>query len=130
MMLNFKISNRLKAFFSLSIIFLFLILQYIFRFPCVFRETFGFFCPACGLTRSIESLLSFDFVSSFSYSIIGVPVLSLILFAVILLSKDFIQNSTSGQEFIFSFFKKFWLIFLVLLILSFFYNNHLYLCKF
>nr|WP_125666649.1 DUF2752 domain-containing protein [Paenibacillus baekrokdamisoli] len=36
--------------------------------PCAFHELTGFFCPGCGITRVVISLLSLDFVQAFRYN--------------------------------------------------------------
>lgn len=121
MICNF--SNRLKSGFSLFLILLFLILQYIFHFPCLFKKWLGVSCPACGLTRSIESIFNFDFVSCFEFNFLGIPVFVLIFFVSFLLLKDFIYNDNSGMVYIFFVFKKFWWLFLIFLFISFVFNN-------
>ena len=35
---------------------------------CPIYTHFGFYCPACGSTRAIISILNFDFVSSLAYN--------------------------------------------------------------
>ena len=39
--------------------------QYHVGIPCVFYEVTGFFCPGCGITRAIFSLIELDIKSSF-----------------------------------------------------------------
>jgi hypothetical protein len=36
--------------------------------PCIFHELTGWYCPGCGITRAILSLLSLDFVQAFRYN--------------------------------------------------------------
>lgn len=36
--------------------------------PCPFREWTGFFCPGCGITRVIQSLLKFDVIQAFRFN--------------------------------------------------------------
>ncbi|MCR8634236.1 DUF2752 domain-containing protein [Paenibacillus sp. N5-1-1-5] len=43
--------------------------------PCVFHELTGFYCPGCGMTRAVLSLLKLDFYQAFRYN----PLLFLIL---------------------------------------------------
>ena len=51
------------------IIFYFLFLEKYIPIPsCPFYTHLGIFCPACGSTRAIISLLNFDLLSSFYYN--------------------------------------------------------------
>lgn len=36
--------------------------------PCVFHQLTGFYCPGCGITRVVLSLLRLDFVQAFRYN--------------------------------------------------------------
>lgn len=36
--------------------------------PCIFHKITGLYCPGCGVTRMILSLLKFDFAKAFSYN--------------------------------------------------------------
>ncbi|MFX3639256.1 MAG: DUF2752 domain-containing protein [Candidatus Pristimantibacillus sp.] len=36
--------------------------------PCVFHELTGFYCPGCGVTRVIQSLLQLDIEQAFRYN--------------------------------------------------------------
>lgn len=53
--------------FVLAIIYLILI-HYGFIIPCVFHELTGLYCPGCGATRMIVSLLQFDFYQAFRFN--------------------------------------------------------------
>lgn len=39
-----------------------------FRFPCMFHEIAGFYCPGCGGTRAVRALLRGKIVDSFVYN--------------------------------------------------------------
>jgi hypothetical protein len=39
-----------------------------FGIPCVFRELTDWYCPGCGITRALVSLLSLDFYQSFRWN--------------------------------------------------------------
>ena len=39
-----------------------------FSIPCVFHEITGFYCPGCGVTRMLFSLLKLDFYQAFRYN--------------------------------------------------------------
>lgn len=36
--------------------------------PCIFRKITGFYCPGCGITRMISSLIQLDFYQAFRYN--------------------------------------------------------------
>lgn len=36
--------------------------------PCLFHEITGFFCPGCGITRMLHSILVLDFYQAFRYN--------------------------------------------------------------
>ena len=59
----------------LAIFILFDIFQII-DIPCVFNELFNIYCPGCGTTRMIRSLLELDFYQAFRYN----PLLFVLLF--------------------------------------------------
>lgn len=37
-------------------------------FPCMFNKITGLYCPGCGMTRAVHSMLKFDFYQSFRYN--------------------------------------------------------------
>ncbi len=39
-----------------------------FSIPCVFHEITGFYCPGCGVTRMIFSIIKLDFYQAFRYN--------------------------------------------------------------
>ena len=39
-----------------------------FYFPCLFQKLTNFYCPGCGITRMILSILKFDFYQAFRYN--------------------------------------------------------------
>ena len=45
---------------------------------CAFLEVLGFYCPGCGGSRSLNALLSFDFIKSFIY-FPAIPIASLFI---------------------------------------------------
>ncbi|OAB40647.1 hypothetical protein PMSD_01740 [Paenibacillus macquariensis subsp. defensor] len=36
--------------------------------PCVFNALTGFYCPGCGITRAVISLLRLDYIQAFRYN--------------------------------------------------------------
>ena len=67
-----------------SFLYLFLNKQYGFGIPCLFHEVTGFYCPGCGITRTIFALMQFHFVEAIHYNalvVILIPILG-ILFGI------------------------------------------------
>lgn len=58
-----KKSIRNSAIFFLTILFC-----YITEIGCIFHKITGLYCPGCGLTRCIKSLLNLDFYQAFRYN--------------------------------------------------------------
>lgn len=57
----------------LGIIFLFEIyhflnIKYNFEIPCIFHKITGLYCPGCGLTRMLFSIINLDFYQAFRYN--------------------------------------------------------------
>lgn len=50
---------------------------------CVFREKFHFYCPGCGGTRALNTLLHFQIIDSLRYNPILIIILIDILFSII-----------------------------------------------
>ena len=70
--------NRKKIYYSFIIficLFLLLLLYFYlnyymsFSIPCLFHELTGLYCPGCGITRMIFSILQFDFYQAFRWNI-------------------------------------------------------------
>ncbi|TCU77306.1 uncharacterized protein DUF2752 [Tissierella praeacuta] len=36
--------------------------------PCIFNRITGFYCPGCGMTRALHSILRFDFYQAFRFN--------------------------------------------------------------
>lgn len=80
---------RKRIFKVLSILFLGMILfglflyfhfQFGFSIPCPFHKITGFYCPGCGITRCVLSLLQRDFYVAFRYNPLVFILLPFILF--------------------------------------------------
>lgn len=57
--------------------------------PCLFKSSFGFNCPGCGLTTAFISLLKLDFKNAFDCN--GL-IFVIVPFAFYYLSKDFVKH--------------------------------------
>ena len=75
----------------LSVLVLALIPSEGFNFTlCPMQNIFGLPCPACGITRSMSSLLSLDILHSFQYHPLGIIVLAAIFTALFVNHSDFL----------------------------------------
>lgn len=54
--------------FLTGIIFLYLNHKFSFFIPCIFHEITGLWCPGCGITRMILSILKMNFYQAFRYN--------------------------------------------------------------
>ena len=63
-----------KKIISILILFLVLVIYHLlshlfnFRIPCIFYEITGLYCPGCGVTRMLFSLINLDFYQAFRYN--------------------------------------------------------------
>jgi len=51
--------------------------------PCIFHKITGLYCPGCGITRTLFSLINFDFKSAFRNNILILIVCPFLLYYVI-----------------------------------------------
>ena len=63
-------------------------------FPCLWYEITGWFCPGCGLTRMLESLVSGKFYQAFRFN----PLVFLLLPFGIGLFGDYLYNRVRGRQ--------------------------------
>ncbi len=115
--------NRIKNGIILVILISFLFLVAIVPVTCIIKAVTGFYCPACGMTRSFNSIFHFQFLDAIWYNILGIPLLVFIVFSLIMLVKDFIQDKFSYIPNLLNFFSKHYIFILLLLIISFVFNN-------
>ena len=115
-------NNKRLIIFFIFLLFFFLLIVLKFKIPCLFKEIFSISCPGCGLTRSINALLDFNFKSSLYYNILGIPLFIILGITYFLIVLDIIKKEnylTSFWLFISIHYK----IIIFLLILSFILNN-------
>ena len=64
---NFK---KFRIIVYILIILSWLILKYtnIIRWTCYINENFGILCPTCGITRAVQNILNFNFLSAIKYN--------------------------------------------------------------
>lgn len=92
-------NNKLHILIILLILTIILILySVLFHFgiviPCVFHELTGLYCPGCGVTRMIFSLLKLDFYQAFRYNNLIFLFIPFILVCVI----DFIIKKLNNKS--------------------------------
>lgn len=77
--MNLQSSMQKRIFKSLSILFLIIIISLLYFFlnmkfhfyiPCIFHKITGFYCPGCGITRCLFSLLSGNIKQAFYYNML------------------------------------------------------------
>ena len=62
--------------------------------PCIFHQITGFYCPGCGITRMMFSLLKLDFYQAFRFN----PLLFISLPFIIVLLTDFVFQWIRGKD--------------------------------
>lgn len=115
--------NRLKNGFILLILISFLGLVVMMPVTCLFKTVTGISCPACGMTRAFLSILHLDFLDACYQNLFSIPLFVFLLFSVIMLGKDFVQNRFSYIPRVLHFLGQYAFIFISLLIISFLFNN-------
>ena len=69
---------------------------------CIFHNLTGIPCPLCGLTRSMSSLLDFNFSQSFSYHPLGAIILIFLVICVITNQPDYLKTHVKMGRIFFS----------------------------
>ncbi len=54
----------------LGILIIILLFNYNIGIPCIFFEVTHLYCPGCGITRALKSLIVLDFYQAFRYNIL------------------------------------------------------------
>lgn len=82
---NILLSKKIKLIFIILILFLyaFIYLKYNVGIPCIFFEITGLYCPGCGITRAIISLIKLDFIQAFRYNPLIIVVFPFLLIYII-----------------------------------------------
>ena len=77
------------AIILLLIVYYFINKTWGFSIPCIFHKITGFYCPGCGVTRLLFSLLKLDFYQAFRYNpLIFVLLIGYIIYKLINLKFD------------------------------------------
>lgn len=115
--------NRIKNGIIIIILTSFLLFVALMPVTCIFKTVTGIFCPACGMTRSFIAILHFDFIEAAYQNLFGIPFAIFLAYFFIFLIKDFIQNRFSFIPKLLDFFGKHYIFILILLLISFTFNN-------
>lgn len=107
----------------LSILILFLFIIAIFPVNCIFKQFTGIYCPGCGMTRAFYEILHLNLFSAIYFNILSIPLFAFIIILIINVSLDIIKDKYTFIPKLMSFFSKYYLVFIILLIISFIYNN-------
>lgn len=115
--------NRIKNFIILSILIIFLYTISILPVTCFLKSVTGIYCPACGMTRAFISILNFDLLDAIYFNILSIPLFILIFYFSLRLVIDLIKNNFIFIPNLLDFFKNYYWIFLILVFVSFVFNN-------
>lgn len=115
--------KKLINILTLSILIIFICIIAIFPVDCIFTQFTGIYCPGCGLTRAFNEIIHFNFVKAFYFNILSIPLFIFFIILIINLLIDIIKNRYNFIPKLINFFAKYYLIIIILLILSFIYNN-------
>ena len=67
-----------------------LLIIYFFHPGCLIKNIFKIPCPMCGITRGIISFLHLNFIESFKYNLLSIPIFIIILLFYVLYLISFI----------------------------------------
>ena len=104
----------ITSFLFLLIIYLIIGKKYNLYIPCVFHEITNLYCPGCGITRMLFSIIKGEFYQAFRYN----PLLFIMLPFFIFLLIDYLYNSQKNKK---SLYQKIpntvWIILLIIVII-------------
>lgn len=115
--------NRLKNAIILIVLISFLCFVAIMPVTCIFKTVTGICCPACGMTRAFLAIFHLDFLSSIWHNILGIPLFIFLTYSIVMLANDFIKNRFDYIANTLNFLAKHYIFILVLLGISFLFNN-------
>lgn len=104
-------------------LFVYIATSGIITLKCPFKYFLNIRCPGCGLTRSFRAILNLDFISSFKYNILGIPLFIFCILFIIFLIRDIIINSNATIKGINNFLSKNYTIIIIILIITMIINN-------
>lgn len=57
---------------------------------CLFKTIFNISCFSCGLTRGFKEIIKLNFIESFNYNLLSIPIFFLLIYINLLLISDII----------------------------------------
>ena len=78
-----RVIGGLLVLLLVYLLHLFLKTNFDIAIPCIFHEITGWYCSGCGITRSIESLVTFNLYQAFRYNMLVVVLIPFFLICVI-----------------------------------------------
>lgn len=115
-----KINKSIKIFIILTILFitfLYLNKRFSFFIPCPIHKILHIYCPGCGITRMVLSIIKLDFYKAFKYNPFMFILLPFFVWYYALYYYNWIQNKT------FKINKKIWNTLLILAIIFMILRN-------
>lgn len=91
---------------------------------CPVKNFLGISCFGCGLTRAFICILEFDFISAIEYNVLSLPLFFGIVFYVLIFILDILLSKNNIQKIDNFLSKKYmYVVYIVALIISLYYNN-------
>ena len=118
-------ATREKNIWILILFILIAFLLFVLNIPvtCIFKSVTGISCPSCGMTRAFLSILHFNFVDAFFLNVLSIPLFLFIIFSIIIMIIEIFKNKFEYIPKLIRFLGKYWYIFIILLTISFIWNN-------
>lgn len=116
--------KRLKnlAILVVGILILYLLL-FVVKWNCPVREFLNVECPACGLTRGFRAIFSLNLLEALWMNILAIPLFITVLLFIIMLFYGIITNKDLMYQKTIGFFNKYYKQVLLLVLISFVWNN-------
>lgn len=116
--------NRILNILIISIEIVLILLVFVVKIPleCLFQRYFNITCPACGMGRAFFSIQRLELLKAFKYNILSIPLAIFLSVFSIGIVIDIFKNTDTTLKKTEKFFKKYYLVILFLIIVSYIYN--------